>query len=225
MRLSTCICLHFRHFISLSVRVIVSFLFFISWVLSLSHYYIILLNCWVADPHQFNADPDPDFHFNAYPYPAIYFHPDSVLIIFKVMQSVTTGLQSLQNSILNLQAFFVSVHGNPWLCFEPLKLPLEGSVFPGMLNLLFFCCTVQNTVLPILQLGKLNCICLPTVCDKTELLALAGIFHSNPVCLPLTFRPLLLFPDFPMVLMRPSQNLSHLFLFKNNVFPSPSALL
>ncbi len=106
----------------------------------LSHYYIILLHCWVADPHQFNADPNPDFQFYADPYPAIFLLWIRILflILFKVIKSVTTGLQSLQDSILNLRAFFVSVHGHPWLYFEPLKLPVEGSVFPGMLNLLFF---------------------------------------------------------------------------------------
>ncbi len=30
----------------------------------------------VADPHHFNADPDPAFHFNGDPYPAFHFSAD-----------------------------------------------------------------------------------------------------------------------------------------------------
>jgi hypothetical protein len=38
-------------------------------VLSLSH-------TMVADPHHFNADPDPAFRFNADPDPAVHFKAD-----------------------------------------------------------------------------------------------------------------------------------------------------
>ncbi len=40
----------------------------------------------------------------------------------KWYESATTGLQTLQGSNLSLHAFIVSVHGPPWLHFEPLKL-------------------------------------------------------------------------------------------------------
>jgi hypothetical protein len=40
----------------------------------------------------------------------------------KWCQSATTGLQTLQGSILNLQAYIVSFHGPPWLHLESLKL-------------------------------------------------------------------------------------------------------
>ncbi len=42
----------------------------------------------------------------------------------KWWESATTGLQTAQDSILSLQASFVSVHGPPRLHFEPLK-PLK----------------------------------------------------------------------------------------------------
>ncbi len=32
--------------------------------------------CGVADPHHFNANPDPAFHFNANPDPAFHFNAD-----------------------------------------------------------------------------------------------------------------------------------------------------
>ncbi len=51
----------------------------------------------------FNADPDPAFHFNADPGPAPHQ---------KWWESANTGLQTLQGSILNLQASIVSVHGS-----------------------------------------------------------------------------------------------------------------
>ncbi len=41
-----------------------------------------LLSCTqiirVADPHHFNADPDPAFHYNADPDPAFHFNADPV---------------------------------------------------------------------------------------------------------------------------------------------------
>jgi hypothetical protein len=45
-----------------------------------------------------------------------------IRILIKVINSATTGLQILQGSILIIYASIGSVHGLPWLHFEPLKL-------------------------------------------------------------------------------------------------------
>jgi hypothetical protein len=45
-----------------------------------------------------------------------------ILLIFKVIKSATTGLQTLQGSILSLHASIGRVYGPPRLHCEPLKL-------------------------------------------------------------------------------------------------------
>jgi hypothetical protein len=90
----------------------------------------------VVDPHNFNADPDlvfnlnanldPAFHFNADPDPAFHFNADpesgSRSCSSKQCESVSTGLYTLQGSILSLHASLMSVHGPPRRHFELLKL-------------------------------------------------------------------------------------------------------
>ncbi len=72
---------------------------------------ILFLPVRVADPYHLNADPDPPFHFNADPDPAPHIG-DLWLLIYRPSRT----------PILSLQTTIVSVHGPPWLHFEPLKL-------------------------------------------------------------------------------------------------------
>ncbi len=84
----------------------------------------------VADPHHFNSDPDPDPHqSNGNLQPLVYRHSRGPFWASRDQESApmwwepaTTGLQTLQGSILSLQDSIVSVHGPPLLCFEHLKL-------------------------------------------------------------------------------------------------------
>ncbi len=56
----------------------------------------------------FNTDPDTSFHLNADPDPDLY------------QGDATTGLENFHGYyILSLHASIVSVHGHPWLQFEP----------------------------------------------------------------------------------------------------------
>jgi hypothetical protein len=74
----------------------------------------------VSDPHHFNADPDPAFHFNAILIQLFTLkgtYPDRILLLIRWCEPVTTGLQALQDST-------VSVHGPLWLHFKPPKLPI-----------------------------------------------------------------------------------------------------
>ncbi len=59
----------------------------------------------VADPHQFNAVPDPACLFNAYPDPAP--HQDDANL-----RPLVYTLQTFQGSILSLHASIVNVHGS-----------------------------------------------------------------------------------------------------------------
>jgi hypothetical protein len=86
----------------------------------------------VADPHHFNANPDPSFPFDSDPDPTLAARSSSQWCKFS-----TTGLQTLHGSILNFRASIVSVHGPPWLHFELLKfefVPDPGPVFCSSAN-------------------------------------------------------------------------------------------
>ncbi len=75
---------------------------------------IVTLNA-VADSHHFSADPDqpdPAFHFNAVSGSGSCSSSTSC-------ESATTGLQTLQSSILSLNAFLLGFHG---FYFKHLKL-------------------------------------------------------------------------------------------------------
>jgi hypothetical protein len=56
------------------------------------------------------------------------------------MRSVTSGLQTTEPPGLHFEPpSLLYERPRPSMAlFEPLKLPVERSVFPGMLNLLFF---------------------------------------------------------------------------------------
>jgi hypothetical protein len=80
-----------------------------------------------ADPDpslHFNADPDPTFHFNADPDPTFHFNadPDPALYQSECESATTVLYKSYRPSILSLHASIASVHGPPWLRFEPLSL-------------------------------------------------------------------------------------------------------
>ncbi len=64
------------------------------------------------DLNHFNADPDPALHFEADPDPNLAFHfsadPDPDHAPHQ-SESATIGLQTLQGSILSLQASIVTV--------------------------------------------------------------------------------------------------------------------
>ncbi len=71
----------------------------------------------VADPHHFNSDRDPAFHFHAYPdHPTFHFYADPD----PAPQRSNANLWPL---VSRPWAPFVplSVHGPPWLHFKPLK--------------------------------------------------------------------------------------------------------
>ncbi len=68
-------------------------------------------------PHHSNANPEPDpaFHFNA--------DPDPKPALFNVMGICDHwSIDLVVCSILSLQSAIVSVHDNPRLFFQPLKL-------------------------------------------------------------------------------------------------------
>ncbi len=67
----------------------------------------IVQDCGSGSIFNFNADPAPD--------PALYQSDQN-------LWPLVSGQQTLQGSILSLQASIVIVHGPPWLHFEPLKL-------------------------------------------------------------------------------------------------------
>ncbi len=75
----------------------------------------------------FDADPDPTFHFDADPDPISHFHFDADADSDPAPHQSDANLRPLvcrhsQALFLGLHAFFVSVHGPPWLHFEPLQL-------------------------------------------------------------------------------------------------------
>jgi hypothetical protein len=47
----------------------------------------------ISDPHHFNADPDPAFHFNADPDPDPAFYFNAVLLIEVLEESSTAGFE------------------------------------------------------------------------------------------------------------------------------------
>ena len=88
------------------------------------------LNKWplsdrISDPHHFNAYPDPSFYINADPELIFNLNADGIRILLRIkaMQICDHWTScTLHGSILSLQASIVSVHGPPWLFFEPLEL-------------------------------------------------------------------------------------------------------
>jgi hypothetical protein len=77
------------------------------------------------DPHHLYADPDPAVHFNADPNTTFRFDADPDPAPASCQSD--ENLRSLvyrpsKGFILSLQASVLSVHGPPWLYFEPLKL-------------------------------------------------------------------------------------------------------
>ncbi len=81
-----------------------------------------ILKITVADPHHVDAVPDPCFHFDAHTDPTFHLVADLDSTYYfdadpdpYQRYSSTTGLQNLHDSI-------VSVHGPPWLLFEPPQL-------------------------------------------------------------------------------------------------------
>jgi hypothetical protein len=76
-----------------------------------------MLNGRVADPQNFNAEPDPTFHFNADPDP---HQSDGNL------RAATTGLKTIQGSILSLHASIVSFHSPP----DPYPHQTAGNLQP-----------------------------------------------------------------------------------------------
>ncbi len=59
--------------------------------------------------------------FNADPFQSFYY-PGSCSPSKKWWKSANTGLQTLHVSALSLNAFFLNIHGRPWLRFETLKI-------------------------------------------------------------------------------------------------------
>jgi len=85
----------------------------------------------VADPHHLDADLESGFLFS------FGSGPDFSLLCgsgscssFKLCESVTIGLQTLHGSNLSLHASIASVHGLPWLHFEPLRLLNDSNADP-----------------------------------------------------------------------------------------------
>jgi hypothetical protein len=106
-----------------------------------------------ADPHHFNANPDPNpnpaFHFNEYPDPAFRFKNMRIRILLKVME-ICEPLHWSIGSILSLQAIIVNVHDAILTLMRiriqlftlmriPIRiqlLPKSGSGFATFLNFL-----------------------------------------------------------------------------------------
>ncbi len=72
------------------------------------------------DPHNFNADPDPAFHFNADPDPDPAFHFNADPDLDLVPHQSDGNLQTLEYR--PSKASIVSVLGPPRVYIEPLKL-------------------------------------------------------------------------------------------------------
>jgi hypothetical protein len=91
------------------------------------------------DPHHCYADPDPFFQVLC----GSGSGSDSSLKLgsgscssSKWCESATTGPQSLQGSILNIQASIVSVHGPTWLHLEPKKTLTLMQIWIQLFNLM-----------------------------------------------------------------------------------------
>ncbi len=76
----------------------------------------------IADPHHFNADPDPSFHCNTDLDPTFILKRVWILVLFQVMQICDQSSTVPPWLILSLRASIVSVHCLPWLHFEPPQL-------------------------------------------------------------------------------------------------------
>jgi hypothetical protein len=84
----------------------------------------------VADPHNFNADPNPAIHFNVDPDTDTVFHFNAnpvriqivLLPLIKEMRIFDHWSTDPPGPIISLQASIVSVYGLPRLYFQPLGL-------------------------------------------------------------------------------------------------------
>ncbi len=84
-----------------------------------------------ADPHHFNAEPDPAFHFNADPDPAFHINPDPDPYLSEANLRPLT----FQDSILSLRASMLA------------SVALHGSIFS-----LYSSCISKNNVDPRIYL-------------------------------------------------------------------------
>jgi hypothetical protein len=69
----------------------------------------------VADPHQFKADPDPSFHFDADldTDPTVHIIRIRILLLAKVLQKCEHCSSGLHGFSLSHHVSIVSVHGPP----------------------------------------------------------------------------------------------------------------
>ncbi len=67
-----------------------------------------------ADPHNFNADPEPAFNFNAVPYPVFHFNadPDPDPAPHQSDGNLRPLVYCPTETILSLKASIVSIHGS-----------------------------------------------------------------------------------------------------------------
>ncbi len=97
----------------------------------------IRLNCYpdlYPERNYFTADPDPTFHFDAYPDsdPAPFFLPIRIRILIKVMRIWNTGLQTIHGSrIASTAPLLILGSLAPLEAFTaPFGPPMKASMAP-----------------------------------------------------------------------------------------------